>query len=70
MNSSNVNKNVGIVHEEEVSINQIFGKMIEILQTVTERCGPRGKDEALECFLKFQPHIFVGETEQDHKNEA
>jgi hypothetical protein len=55
----------GVVHEEEVSINQIFGKMTEILQTVTERREPRGEDEIVECFLKFQPRIFVGEVEQD-----
>jgi hypothetical protein len=50
---SNVNENVGVVHEEEVSINQIFEKMTEILQTITERRGPRGEDEVLECFLRF-----------------
>jgi hypothetical protein len=53
-----------------VSINQIFRKMIEILQTVTERRGLRGEDEAVECFLKFQPPIFVGEAKQDQKAEA
>jgi hypothetical protein len=47
VNSPNVNENVGNIREEKVSINQIFGKMTEILQTVTERCGLRGEDEAL-----------------------
>jgi hypothetical protein len=31
MNASPMNKNVGVVGEEEVSINQIFGKMMENL---------------------------------------
>jgi hypothetical protein len=35
-----------------------------------ERHEPRGEDEALERFLKFQPPIFVGEAEQDYKAEA
>jgi hypothetical protein len=63
MNLPNVNENVGIVHEEDVSINHIFGKMTEILQTVTERRGPLNEDEALVRFLKFQPSIFVEEAE-------
>jgi hypothetical protein len=66
----NGNKNVEVICEDEVLINQIFKKMMEILQTVTERRGPRGEDEALERFLKFQPPIFVGEVEQDHKAKA
>jgi hypothetical protein len=73
MSSPNVNgegENVGVGHVEEVSINQIFGKIIEILQTMTERRGPRVEDEALEYFLKFQPPIFVEESEQDQKAEA
>jgi hypothetical protein len=70
MDTSPMNKNVGVVGKEKVLINKIFGKMTEILQTVTERCGPRGKDEALECFFKFQPSIFVEEVEQDHKDES
>jgi hypothetical protein len=70
MNTSHVNKNVGVVGKEEVLINQIFGKMIEILQTVIKRRGPQGENETLECFLRFQPPIFVGEAEQDHKAEA
>jgi hypothetical protein len=70
MDTSHVNENTGVVHEEEISINHIFGKMTKILQTVTERRGPRGEDEALERFLKFQPPIFVREAEQDHKAEA
>jgi hypothetical protein len=63
-------ENVGIIPEEEESIIQIFRKKVETLQTVTERRGLRGEDEALECFLKFQPPIFVGGAEQDHKVEA
>jgi hypothetical protein len=70
MNSPNRNENIRVIREEEVSINQIFGKMIEILQTVTERYGPRGEDETLERFLKFQPPIFIGEGEQDRKAEV
>jgi hypothetical protein len=31
---------------------------------------PLGENEALERFLKFQPPIFIGEAEQDHKVEA
>jgi hypothetical protein len=50
MNSSSVNENVGVVHEEEVSINQIFGKMIENLQTMTERQRPHGENKALDAF--------------------
>jgi hypothetical protein len=53
MNSPNVNENVRVIREEELSIYQIFGKMTEILQTVTKRRGPRGENEALERFLKF-----------------
>jgi hypothetical protein len=60
MNLSPENEYAGVTREEEVSINQIFGKMTKILQTVTERRGPRGEDEALERFLKFQLPIFVG----------
>jgi hypothetical protein len=67
VNSLNMYENVGVTPEEEVSINQIFRKIAEILQTMTERHRPRDEVEALECFLKFQPPIFVGEAEQDHK---
>jgi hypothetical protein len=63
-------ENVGIGHVEEVSINQILGKMTKILRSVTERQGPRGEDEALEYFLKFQLPIFVGEAKQDQKTKA
>jgi hypothetical protein len=54
---------VGIENVEEISLNQVFGKMIEIMQSMTERKGPRGEDKVLERFLKFQPPIFVGEAE-------
>jgi hypothetical protein len=53
-----------------VSINRIFRKMVEILQTVTERREPQDENEALERFQKFESPIFVGEAEQDHKAEA
>jgi hypothetical protein len=39
--------------------------MTNILQSLTEKKGPREKDEALERFLKFQPLIFFGEAEQE-----
>jgi hypothetical protein len=70
MSSPNVNENVGVIREEEVSIKQIFGKVTKILQIVIERWRHRGEDEALERFLKFKPPIFVGEAEQDQKAEA
>jgi hypothetical protein len=70
VNTPSMNKNVGITPKEEKSINQILGKMVETLQTVTERHGPRSEDEALERFLKLQPSIFIGGAEQDHKAEA
>jgi hypothetical protein len=31
INTSPVNENIGVVYEEKVCINQIFGKMTEIL---------------------------------------
>jgi hypothetical protein len=34
------------------------------------RHGPRSEDEALERFLIFQPPIFIGEAEQNHKAET
>jgi hypothetical protein len=73
MNSPNLDReeeNGGIGHAEEVSINQVFRKMTEILKSITEKKRPKGEDEALECFLKFQPPLFMGEVEQDQKAEV
>jgi hypothetical protein len=39
MSPPNVNENVGVGQVEEVSTNQIFGKIIEILQIMIERRG-------------------------------
>jgi hypothetical protein len=43
----------------EVSLDQAFNKITEILRTLLERRALRGEDEALERFLKFQPPTFL-----------
>jgi hypothetical protein len=47
----------------EVTVEQTFNKMVEILQNRTERRAPHGEDVVLERFLKFQPPTFFGEAE-------
>ena len=51
----------------EQSLVQAFTKMTEVLEGAVGRQTKKTKDEALERFLKFQPPIFFGETDQDQK---
>jgi hypothetical protein len=51
------------------AVGQALGKMADILQQMLEQKAPHGKDVALERFLKFQPPMFFGETEQDQRAE-
>jgi ribosomal protein L3 len=46
MHSPNVNEeeeNGDVGPAEEVSVNQVFGKMMKILNSITEKKGTRGK---------------------------